>query len=180
MNAGQILFHNVRQPQRWYCPSASSMKNSGIPPKSSITQLYSYELIIKTGNSKASVVARISHDKILHTLTAAILIADVREPPDIAQVYREPHHSQQELRLLGPGLTLPRRITYDLFLILVKVLTLLVVAGGSGGGAVGAGGASEGGISDGSHSPLRRSGPGLSPCKIRLNLGVAAGPWLKM
>lgn len=46
--------------------------------------------------------------------------------------------------------------------ILLKELTLLV-AGRSGGGAVGAGGASEGGISDVSHSPLRRSGPGLSP-----------------
>lgn len=51
------------------------------------------------------------------------------------------------------------------------VLTLLVVAGGSGGGAVGAGGASEAGISDGSHSPLRRSGPGLSPCN-NSHLGV--------
>jgi hypothetical protein len=37
-NAGHILFQRVRQPHRWYWPSANSMKKSGSPPNSSITQ----------------------------------------------------------------------------------------------------------------------------------------------
>lgn len=36
--AGHIRFHSVKQPHRWYCPRASSMKNRGRPPNSSITQ----------------------------------------------------------------------------------------------------------------------------------------------
>uniref|UniRef100_A0A182UL71 Uncharacterized protein n=1 Tax=Anopheles melas TaxID=34690 RepID=A0A182UL71_9DIPT len=34
----------------------------------------------------------------------AILIADVRKSPNIAQIHRKPNHRQQKLRLLAPGL----------------------------------------------------------------------------
>uniref|UniRef100_A0A182VDC8 Uncharacterized protein n=1 Tax=Anopheles merus TaxID=30066 RepID=A0A182VDC8_ANOME len=37
--------------------------------------------------------------------TTAILIADVRKSPNIAQIHRKPNHRQQKLRLLAPGLT---------------------------------------------------------------------------
>jgi hypothetical protein len=45
-------------------------------------------------------------------LTAAVLVAQVREPPHVGQVHGEPYDRQQEVHLLPPvlsDLTVPRQ-----------------------------------------------------------------------
>lgn len=44
---------------------------------------------------------------------AAILIANVGKPPDVAQVNGEPDHGQKELGLLAPSFTMSLRHGHD-------------------------------------------------------------------
>ena len=64
----------------------------------------SLHAIYKTIEKFCFILSHITN--ISNKLTPAIFVADVREPPDVAEIHGEPHHSEEELRLLAPSVAL--------------------------------------------------------------------------